>query len=114
MRELQRSVSTLKHMLLTDSACVLYWLRTNKPLSIFVENRVKEIKQEKDIVCHHVPTDQNPADIPTRGMNVIEISQSKLWWNGPEWSRMVKVTTKFMATMEYSIIQPAHTSRNGS
>ena len=37
MRELHGSVPNLKHMLLTDSACVLYWLRTNKPLPLFVE-----------------------------------------------------------------------------
>ena len=36
-------------------------------------------------MCHYVPTNQNPADIPTRGMDVSEISQSKLWWNGPAW-----------------------------
>ena len=39
MKQLQGSVPDLRRMLLTDSACVLYWLRANKPLSIFVENR---------------------------------------------------------------------------
>ena len=79
MRELQSSVSNLKQTLMTDSTCVLYWLKTNKPLPLFVENRVKEIQKEKDVVCQYVPSDQNPADIPTRGMTVTEISQSKLW-----------------------------------
>ena len=88
MREIQSSVPNLKRMLLTDSACVLYWLRTNKPLSVFVENRVKEIKQEKDIVCQYVPTDQNLANIPTRGMNVTVISQFTVKVM-VEWSRMV-------------------------
>ena len=97
MKQLQGSVPHLRRMLLTDSACVLYWLRTNKPLSIFVENRIKEIKQEKDIVCHYVPTNQNPADIPTRGMDVSEISLVV------EWSRVATTTTEFMAKMEYSI-----------
>ena len=91
MKQLQGSIPDLKRMLLTDSACVLYWLKTSKTMSIFVENRVKEIKQEKDIVCHYVPTNQNPADIPTRGMNVSEISQSKLWWNGPELLRRPQI-----------------------
>ena len=42
-------------------------------------------------MCHYVPTNQNPADIPTREMNVSEISQSKLWWNGPEWLRRPQI-----------------------
>ena len=28
--------------LFTDSVCVLHWLETSKPLSVFVTNRVKE------------------------------------------------------------------------
>ena len=87
-RELQSSVSSLKRTLMTDSTCVLYWLKTNKPLPLFVENRVKEIQKEKDVVCQYVPSDQNPADIPARGMTVAEISQSKLWWSGPEWLKL--------------------------
>ena len=63
-RESQNSVPNL-----------LYWLKTNKPLPLFVENRVKEIQQEKDIVCQYVPSNKNPADIPTRGMTIDEISQ---------------------------------------
>ena len=97
-RELQSSVSSLKRTLMTDSTCVLYWLKTNKPLPLFVENRVKEIQKEKDVVCQYVPSDQNPADIPTRGMTVAGISVVV------EWSRMVEITSKPMAKMESSCI----------
>ena len=31
------------------------------------------------------PTNENPADLPTRGMTVTQLSGSKIWWNGPEW-----------------------------
>ena len=27
----------------TDSQCVLHWLKTKKPLSVFIENRIEEI-----------------------------------------------------------------------
>ena len=30
-------------------------------------------------------TNENPADLPTRGMTVVQLSLSKIWWNGPEW-----------------------------
>ena len=33
----------------------------------------------------HVPTDQNPADLCTRGTTPKELSDCVLWWNGPEW-----------------------------
>ena len=40
-KELHREVPC---HLFTDSVCVLYWLETSKPLSVFVANRVKEIR----------------------------------------------------------------------
>ena len=38
--------SFVKRILWTDSACVIHWLKTTKPLPLFVENRVAEIKQQ--------------------------------------------------------------------
>ena len=54
-------------------------------MKTFVANRVGEIQTEsKPENWRHVPTDQNPADIPTRFPNVKDLSQNSLWWNGPE------------------------------
>lgn len=33
----------------------------------------------------HVPTEQNPADLISRGMTVDELRNSQLWWHGPSW-----------------------------
>lgn len=33
----------------------------------------------------HVPTNSNPADIITRGIDVQSLSTHQLWWNGPSW-----------------------------
>jgi len=52
----------VKHSIWTDSTCVFFWLKTNKPLSLFVENRVKEIQKQNDSFCY-VPTAQNPTDL---------------------------------------------------
>ena len=72
-----------KHIWL-DSQCVLCWIDSQKSLSKFVENRVKEIKEEKDINFHYIPTKQNPADIASRGTSTSELQKNRLWWNGPD------------------------------
>lgn len=68
-RELK--IPSLKQTIWTDSTCVLCWLRTDKLLSLFVENRLKEIKKQGDVFY--------------RRLTVPELEQSRLWWNGPEW-----------------------------
>ena len=73
----------------SDSQIVLSWVRgsVNK-WKLFVANRVSEIQQLTDINdWHHVSTDQNPADLISRGLTVDEIIVSTFWWNGPEWLR---------------------------
>jgi len=76
-------IPLVKRSIWTDSTCVLFWLNTDKLLSLFVENRVKEI-QKQNVFCY-VSIAQNPADLLTRGLAVGELQQSKLWRNGPEW-----------------------------
>lgn len=73
-----------KH-LWVDSQCVLNWISSKKALGTFVENRVKEIKQDKDINLHYICTKENPADIASRGIGTQELQDKKLWWHGPKW-----------------------------
>ena len=37
------------------------------------------------ISFRYVPLNENPADLPTRGLSGEEISEAKLWWYGPSW-----------------------------
>ena len=69
----------------TDSACVLSWIASHKPLPRFVHNRIQEINQAKDVVFRYVKSASNPADIPTRGTTVSDLEVSSLWWHGPDW-----------------------------
>ena len=71
-------------ILYTDSQCVLHWLQTKKPLSVFVINRLKEIKSLEGTTFRYIPTQENPADLATRGKSPFELSSS-IWWNGPAW-----------------------------
>ena len=63
-------ISVAKRIILTDSQCVLYWLRSSKPLPVFVQNRVNEICQEKHASFVYIPSEENPADMATRGLTV--------------------------------------------
>ena len=69
----------------TDSQCVLQWINSEKDLTVFVRNRVKEIKSNNDIVFGFVPSNENPADIASRGTTVQNLSENNLWWHGPKW-----------------------------
>ena len=74
-------------ILFTDSKCAIEWIRTNKKLSRFVNSRVAEI-HDYSIKITYVKSEDNPADIATRGSTVNEIKCNKLWWNGPDWLKL--------------------------
>ena len=81
-RELHIPISS--KVLWTDSQCVLHWLQSKKPLSVFVTNRLREIKSLEGVSIRYVPTEENPADLATRGKSPSELMNS-IWWNGPHW-----------------------------
>ena len=58
VKELRIKIS--ERILWSDSQCVLHWLKTSKPLSVFVENRIREICMEKDITFRYIASNQNP------------------------------------------------------
>ncbi|PIC27717.1 hypothetical protein B9Z55_019889 [Caenorhabditis nigoni] len=84
----------------SDSTCALYWVLrkgTNMPGMKWVSNRIKSIlKNIEDlrtiyrvqVDLRHVPTDQNPADIATRGESLMELLTSLLWNHGPEFLKL--------------------------
>ena len=65
-----------------DSTVALYWIHGEGQYRQFVSNRVSKIKQHPEITWRHVPTKDSPADIASRGGS---LSETPLWWNGPEW-----------------------------
>lgn len=67
-----------------DSTVALHWIRgEGSAYKQFVANRVNKIKDKAYIQWRHVGTDQNPADIGTRGCQADKLSE--LWFRGPEW-----------------------------
>ena len=66
-----------------DSSVALYWIIFNKGnWKQFVSNRVEKIRQKKAIEWKHCPSNENPADIGSRGSKG---DLSKLWREGPKW-----------------------------
>ena len=72
-------------ILWTDSQVVLNWLKTMKPLSVFVKNRVAQITNGGDISFCYISSQENPADMASRGLEVNNLQHSSLWWHGPVW-----------------------------
>ena len=65
----------------SDSSVALAWINQGPRVGgVFVANRVEEITAVGG-VWSWVPTDENPADLPTRETTVSQLSVRKIWWN---------------------------------
>ncbi|XP_068143658.1 uncharacterized protein [Drosophila tropicalis] len=53
-----------------------------------VANRVaKIVTATNDAPWNHVSSEDNPADLPSRGLSAQELVHKDLWWHGPPWLR---------------------------
>ena len=69
-----------------DSYTALCWIANHQEWKQFVKARVNEILSlTTENQWRHCPSEDNPADIGSRGMNATELEKSELWWNRPEW-----------------------------
>ncbi|XP_068204636.1 uncharacterized protein [Palaemon carinicauda] len=74
----------------TDNKVTMAWVaspdaKDNK--NIFISNRVAEIiflRQVCDFSLNYVPSNQNPADVLSRGATTQQLLQNPLWQKGPE------------------------------
>ncbi|XP_048488916.1 uncharacterized protein LOC125491321 [Plutella xylostella] len=71
----------------TDSEIVLSWLFGDPARwNVFVSNRVVEILDNTgNQRWHHVTSENNPADVASRGLMLTELVSNTLWWKGPVW-----------------------------
>ena len=78
----QAALSVLPHTAhcWRDSTVALYLIKGH--YRQFVANRVHKIQQHDQVKWHHVPTEDNPADLGSRGGNV---TNNDLWKHGPTW-----------------------------
>ncbi|GFW49508.1 uncharacterized protein TNCV_2842891 [Trichonephila clavipes] len=78
-------LETAELYLWSDSMIVSAWLRKEPmDLKTFVQNRVAKIQElYPNQLWRHVPFDQNPADLVSRGVDPDKLLQQNLWFNGP-------------------------------
>ncbi|XP_017474302.1 PREDICTED: uncharacterized protein LOC108364926 [Rhagoletis zephyria] len=69
----------------SDSTIVLSWIQGEPTRwTTFVANRVIKIQQlTANYTWHHVPSEENPADIVSRGAKVHDLIGNNLWFHGP-------------------------------
>ncbi|XP_053395705.1 uncharacterized protein LOC128555912 [Mercenaria mercenaria] len=78
-------VPVSQNYLWTDSKCVLQWITSQNKLSVFVKNRVTEIKEHSNVNLSYIPTKENPADVASRGTTLEKLKSNTTWWYGPKW-----------------------------
>ena len=66
-----------------DSTTVLFWLRDQGRWTQFVRNRTRAIQEKDFIMWRYVPTEQNPADMGSRGVSPLKLGEN--WTEGPGW-----------------------------
>ncbi len=75
----------------SDSMNVIWWIsRQSRIYQPFVANRIGEIQSAtQPSQWHYVPTDQNPADMVSRGAKISELN-CDMWLTGPEFLKFTE------------------------
>ncbi|KFM71288.1 hypothetical protein X975_00963, partial [Stegodyphus mimosarum] len=73
----------------SDSCIALYWVKGSaKRWKQFVANRVVEIQDRSSPSdWYYCPSEDNPADLLTRGISAEKLVLHEKWWSGPIWLR---------------------------
>ena len=90
MDTMQKAINLEIHstQLWLDSYTALCRIANRQEWKQFVKARVNEILSlTTENQWRHCPSEDNPADTGSKGMNATKLEKSELWWNGPEWIR---------------------------
>ena len=108
-KEFEHFYDVLDFYLWTDSSVAYSWIvNTSKVFPVFIQNRVKKIRNLVDVTCFNlIGIKRNPADIVSRGVKPAELLSNRLWFSGPEFLTLdkdswpsLKVGEKFILLSE--------------
>ncbi|CAB4015915.1 Hypothetical predicted protein [Paramuricea clavata] len=104
-RELEGKYKIDRAVCWLDSEIALWWIGTGKEYKLFIQNRVVEFRKLMDPKSwRHVPTDQNPADVLSRGSLGSELKEMRSWWCGPDFLQEVQSVSTTLVQDEKSTI----------
>ena len=85
-RELHLPFELQPSIFWTDSTTVLRYVNyETKVYHTFVANRVQAIRNNSEpSQWKYVPSNDNPADLPSRGLKIENFVRNKQWINGPD------------------------------
>lgn len=97
-------VSSARYYFWTDSQIALNWIQGSKQRwQPYVQNRVDEIRRLTDIAqWNHCRSEDNAADLLTRGVSGEFLQKSSLWAHGPHWLQDKKGDWKLNSEQQVS------------
>ena len=94
----------------SDSQITLHWIKGEKHTNTFVAHRVTKILNfSVPDQWRYCPTQDNPADLLTRGITSLQLKFSTLWKHGPQWLPS-EPTSSFSPTIAIQALAVTKTS----
>ncbi|GFW71990.1 DUF5641 domain-containing protein [Trichonephila clavipes] len=84
----------------SDSTTALAWILRGENWSVFVRNRVQEIKLCNPTSWRHIPGNRNPADLTSRGFKAKYLVYLR-WWKGQRWMKSAFEFQKIMSSTQH-------------
>ena len=86
----------------SDSTIVIAWLGAQpRRYCIYSAHRIAQTVTLIPTKCwRHVPSEQNPADVVSRGSTAADLIEHDLWWHGPAWLLLDPVNFPVQPTEE--------------
>ncbi|XP_044571170.1 uncharacterized protein LOC123257198 [Drosophila ananassae] len=88
----------------SDSTITLAWIKNGLNKIKFIRRRTDEIRELKNAEWNHIRSEDNPADLASRGVSANQLINCNLWWRGPKWLTDPKSQWPQSPIMEESLI----------